>query len=47
VSELELFLSLRARAQKRAWEILVEEARSRGLLSAVVPLVRRILLGQP
>jgi len=46
MSEIEKFLSMRAKAQKKAWEVVLEEARSRGLLSALAPLAKRILLGQ-
>jgi len=47
MSELEKFLELRARAQRKMWEILVEEAASRGLLEAVAPLASKVLRGRP
>jgi len=46
MSELEKFLALRARAQKKAWEVVLEEAASRGLLDALAPLAKRVLQGQ-
>jgi len=46
MSDIEKFLAMRARAQRKMWEMVLEEAASRGLLEAVAPLARRILQGR-
>jgi len=47
MSAIEKFLAMRARAQRKAWEVVLEEARSKGLLDALAPLASKVLRGQP